>query len=286
MGRAPPYDERVVLFGLWCVLLVVVFCLILRPGDGASGSCYKIVVVMKKHKNDKRAAGVVVGGGAFRWFENLLFVVCLVVMALRCTFIETPLIDSKNPSLPMTMEGMSLILSAVLAGAFVSWLVVSVVRGKIVWRSSMMVWGVIAFAVIAAVSVLAASDKRAAMTQFSTLIPPMLGAVMFVQILDWTKVKIAMVLLMALAAAATYQCHEQSSMNKETIREYESNPQKHLEPLGKKQGTLQHFQYEHRIYSQDIRGFLLTSNSTSTFLLMAGFAMAGLLVSVARKPMG
>jgi len=30
--------------------------------------------------------------------------------------------------------------------------------------------------------------------------------------------------------------------------------------------------YEHRLYSKDIRGFLLTGNSTASFFLLAAFA--------------
>jgi hypothetical protein len=36
--------------------------------------------------------------------------------------------------------------------------------------------------------------------------------------------------------------------------------------------------YEHRLYSKDIRGFLMTSNSSASFFLLAGFAAIGLFI--------
>ncbi|MHC4806349.1 MAG: O-antigen ligase family protein, partial [Planctomycetota bacterium] len=45
-----------------------------------------------------------------------------------------------------------------------------------------------------------------------------------------------------------------------------------LEPLGIEPDTLQHFLFEHRLYSKGLRGFFTTRNSAGSFALMASFA--------------
>jgi len=60
------------------------------------------------------------------------------------------------------------------------------------------------------------------------------------------------------------------------IDQYEQAPQRMLEPLGIRPNTLQHWQFQHRLYTRGVRGFFTTSNSAGSFVLLASFAAVGL----------
>ncbi|GAH26554.1 unnamed protein product, partial [marine sediment metagenome] len=60
--------------------------------------------------------------------------------------------------------------------------------------------------------------------------------------------------------------------NQGMIDEYEKAPQTLLEPLGITAGTSDHFQFEHRLHSKDVKGFFTTGNSAGSFALFAAFA--------------
>ncbi|MBN1807080.1 MAG: O-antigen ligase family protein [Sedimentisphaerales bacterium] len=98
-------------------------------------------------------------------------------------------------------------------------------------------------------------------------------AILLVQILDsQTKIKLVLIIITALGIVSTYRCWEQYPENEHLIETYEKNPDATLAQHRIVQNSLEHFQFEHRLYSKDISGFFTTSNSAGSFLLMAFFA--------------
>ncbi|MHC4596770.1 MAG: O-antigen ligase family protein, partial [Planctomycetota bacterium] len=88
-----------------------------------------------------------------------------------------------------------------------------------------------------------------------------------------SKIKLVLAVIAALGVVSTYQCIDQFfTSNQMTIEQYEQDPQSLLEPLGIEPDTLQHFLFEHRLYSRGVRGFFTTRNSAGSFALMASFA--------------
>jgi hypothetical protein len=103
--------------------------------------------------------------------------------------------------------------------------------------------------------------------------------IMLVQILDSrTKIKLILIIIAALGVVSTYRCWEQYSENEHLIGLYEKEPNVVLAQHRINPNSLEHFQFEHRLYSQDISGFFTTSNSAGSFSLMAFFAAVILLV--------
>jgi hypothetical protein len=140
------------------------------------------------------------------------------------------------------------------------------------------------FFVAGVVGVVVASNKRAAITDMVTLLAPMLGAILLIQILDsFSKIRLVLLVVLALGATATYQCVDQLLMSNEDIKYYEQDPEASLRAIGAEVGSFEQMQYEHRLYSKDIRGFLTTSNSTGSFLLLVVFGAMGLLIDAARN---
>jgi len=133
--------------------------------------------------------------------------------------------------------------------------------------------------VLAAIfAVFAAANKRAALSDVVVLAAPVLMAVLLVQILDsHSKVRLLLICIAALGIVSAYQCSEQFFFgNQAMIDQYEEAPWSMLGPLGIKPGTLQHFLFEHRLYSRGVHGFFTTGNSAGSFALLACFAAVAL----------
>ncbi|MHC5082862.1 MAG: O-antigen ligase family protein [Planctomycetota bacterium] len=207
------------------------------------------------------------------------------MIALRVTFIESPHIDAFQGQAILTSEIVSLIISTVLLGCFALWLLVSVIRNRLSWRRTGLGIATGLFMLAGIVAFFVASNKRAALSDLVILITPMLSGMLLVQLLSsQEKIRLTLVLLISLGITATYQCYEQVSASNETlVADYERDMDRHLETFSIEPDSLEHWMYEHRIYSKDIRGFLMTSNSSASFFLLAIFAAIGLTLEAFRQ---
>ena len=226
--------------------------------------------------------------------EYILLAFCLCVIALRTTFTESPTVQATTlpSSITDSMYGLpiwrvvlissfSMFVSTALIFSFVLWLVLSLCSKKFSYRLSGIEIGLGLFCAAAIISGLAAPDKRGAITDFAGLVAPMLMALLLVQILDsQSKVKLLLAIIVALGVVSAYRCWEQYSENEHFIEFYEKDPNAALAQVTQRieLGSLEHFQFEHRLYSKDISGFFTTSNSAGSFALLASFAAIALLI--------
>ncbi len=214
-----------------------------------------------------------------------LFGLCLCILALRVTYTESPTAQTASMAGGLSDTVYSLTLSGLLGFAFVVWLVRDVLSGRLAYRFTGIEIGLGLFLLACIISTAVASDKRLAIVQFVILLGPLLAALLLVQILDSAfKVRLALIVVGALAVVSAYQSAEQMFVsNQITIEQYEKAPETLLEPLGIEPGSFQQFLLEHRLYSRGIRGFFTTSNSAASFGLMASFAALALLLEQVRS---
>ena len=206
--------------------------------------------------------------------EYVLLALCLCVIALRTTFTESP--TAQSTALPANLNDSvySLTISAVLILSFVVWFVWSFCSRRFLYRFTAIEVGLAIFAIAAIAAGLAAANKRAAITNFVIMLAPILMAVLLVQILDsHSKIKLTLICIAALGMVSAYESANQLFVtNQAMIDEYKKAPQTLLEPLGITAGTSDHFQFEHRLYSKDVKGFFTTGNSAGSFAIFAAFA--------------
>jgi O-antigen ligase len=174
----------------------------------------------------------------------------------------------------------SLSFSAILIFSFVFWFVWSFGSEKFFYRITGIEIGLLVFCAASFVSGLVAADKRQVISGVIILLSPILSCVLLIQILNTpAKIKLVLVVIAALGVVCAYQCADQFLFtNQMTIEQYEQSQQSLLGMLGIEPGTLQHFLFEHRLYSKEVRGFFTTSNSAGSFLLLAGFVAVGLFI--------
>ncbi len=217
---------------------------------------------------------------AMRWLENTLLYILLGLIVLRTTIIETPHIDQFQTRLFLSSEIVSLLISSVLLVCIGLWFLVSFLRGQFRWRKTGFGIAVGVFVFAGILVACFASDKRAAVTDIITLAMPMLAGVLLVQLLtSAVKIRLALLLILAVGVAATVLCLMQVSFfNDDMVKNYEENPSEFLARQGVVVGGVEQFMYEHRLYSKDIPGFLITSNSAASFFLLSVFAAMGLCV--------
>ncbi len=213
--------------------------------------------------------------------EYALLVVCLGVIALRTIFTEGPAMRSTTMPANLGDNLYSLCVSACLLLAFGLWLIWNICSRRFFYRPAGIEIGLLLFAIAAAVSCFAASDKRLAITNIVVFISPLLSAVLLVQILDSReKIMFVLAFIAALGLLSAYQCFEQLiAGNQAMIEQYEENPQSLLEPLGIEPDTLQQFLFEHRLYAENVRAYFTTRNSAASFLLIAYFSAVALAVN-------
>jgi O-antigen ligase len=217
--------------------------------------------------------------------ENAVLLLILGILVLRSVFLEVTYPAPPNPSLLLPPPVLSLLLSFLLIAVFSLWQASRLFRpppqslcGRLIlWASIFILLGLL--------SALNASNKRDALTELTTLAAPLLIAGMSAELFRKPdRILLFLWVLAALGITAVYQCREQALTDNEAVlQNYEQNPQKVLDELGIEPGTLQHWQFEHRLHSKDIRGFLTTSNSTGSFLLLSLFGCLGLLVYAFRN---
>jgi len=202
---------------------------------------------------------------------TILLGLCLGILALRVTYTESPTAQMLTMPVGLTDTIYSLTLSGLLIFAFVFWLLGGLFTGRLTYRFTGIEIGLAVFLAAALVSTGVAAEKRAAITQTVTLLAPICTALLLAQILDGpVKVRLVLIVLVALGIVCTFQCAEQFFLsNAITIEQYEKNPQMLLEPLGIEAGTFPHFLFEHRLYSRGVRGFFTTSNSAASFAILS-----------------
>jgi len=213
-------------------------------------------------------------------FENVLLAVCLCVLALRVTFTESPNAQFATQPVNLGDTLYSLSVSAVLIFAFLIWFVSNTLHRRFIYNFTGLELGLALFCIAALIAGIVAPNKRAAITDFVKLLGPLVMALLLVQILDSpTKIKLALVAIIALGVTSAYQCAYQLLIeNQGWIYRYEHDPESMLGPLGIQPGSLNQMMLEHRIYSMDVKGFFTTGNSAGSFALLAGFAAIALFI--------
>ena len=212
--------------------------------------------------------------------KKFAMVLILALLAIRCSYTET----ISQSTLAMFEPVKSLSISI----GFLTIITVGIIIGlrkkdlKLVSLASVGLF-VILFVAFAA-SYFSASDKRAAINSVITILVPIALAIFASQLFTSKKlVQITLIVIVALGIFNAYQCGEQMiSSNAMMIEQYEENPDVQLSRLGIEKDTLNHFMYEHRLYSKDIKGSFTTGNSAGTFFLMAIASCVYLLVGQLR----
>jgi len=212
--------------------------------------------------------------------EYVLLALCLCVIAIRTMFTESPGSQSANLTANLNDTIYSLLISTVLIISFVVWFITGFLSKRFSYRLTGIEIGLFIFSAAAIIGVFSAANKRAAITNYVTLLAPILMAVLLVQLLDsHTKVKLLLAVIAALGVVHAYQCAEQYFVsNQMTIEQYEENRDAVLGPLGIQPGSFAQFLFEHRLNTKGVRGFFTTSNSAGSFALLASFAAIGLFV--------
>ena len=212
------------------------------------------------------------------FLEYGLLAVCLGTMAVRCVFTEGMNLQSAAQSITFADSVYGLSMSALLISAFVVWLVYSLCSKRFLYRFSGIEIGLFLFCAAGVVAGLAAEDKRAAITGFTTMFAPMLMAVLLVQILDSAKkIKLLLALIVAVGVVGALYCACQFLwINDIIIEQYQNDPQEILEQLGIQPGSFKQMLFENSLNSKDVRGFFTTGNSAGSFALLACFAAVAL----------
>ena len=217
--------------------------------------------------------------------EYILLLIVLSIITLRATYIENPHVEQLQTQFFLTSEIISLILSTILLGCFVVWLLVSVLTGRLQWRRTYLGIAVALFIAAGFLAFFSASNKRMALTDLVFLVAPMAAAMLLVQLFKSKRmIRIALLLIVAIGVAATALCFDQLlDSNDSIIQDYEQNKAAYLQKANIEPDSLEHWMYEHRLYSKGIRGFLMTSNSAASFFLLAIFASLGLCIEAFRE---
>ncbi|MCE5185997.1 MAG: O-antigen ligase family protein [Planctomycetaceae bacterium] len=215
--------------------------------------------------------------------ETVLLALVCGITALRATYIEAFQVEQTFGAGILDKEVISLMFSTILFACLLAYFLRRILQRPFTWRTTWFGWAALVFAAAGIVAAAAASDKRAAITSLVTLLAPIAAAALLVQGLNTRgRIRLVLLVLMATAAAAAAACADQYfSSNAALIQDYEADPAAQLETLGIEAGSLEHWMYEHRLYSKGVRGFLLTANSTASFFLLALFAGVGLCADAA-----
>lgn len=213
-------------------------------------------------------------------FENVLFALCLCVIALRVILMEGRNPQALNPSINLTGPAFSLSISALLIFSFIAYLLWRIFQKRLCYWLTSMEIGICLFVLAAVAATLAASNKRAAFTETITFLAPMMMALLLVQILDaHSKFRLLLYVIVGLGVFAAMYCASQFFWtNEHIIAQYEHDPSDILTKLGIEQGSFQQMLFEHSLYSRDVRGFFTTGNSAGSFASLAFFAAVGLLI--------
>jgi len=218
-------------------------------------------------------------------FENILFVCCIVVIALRATSSEAPTPQSTPIQAAINDTVYSLCLSGTLIFAFILWCLAKLFSGRPPFKITAMGTGLAILLTGLILATFYAANKRAAITSAVTLMAPILMAVMLAHILDsHAKIKILLIALAALGFVAAFQSADQFFIENDLlIQQYQDDPDAILQPLGITRNSFNHTLLEHRIYSKDVRGSFTTGNSAGSFAILTSFAAIALLAELLKN---
>ncbi|MCH8215942.1 MAG: O-antigen ligase family protein [Planctomycetes bacterium] len=207
--------------------------------------------------------------------NSMLLGLCLCVLGLRCVVTESPVATTSAGSLNTYDLAYSLVLSFVLIVAAALWLIRALCRRQTAYRTTGLGIGAVLLSIAAVAGTLSAPDKRSAISDCLIFLTPMLLCALLVQLLDSAnKIRLILIALGALGLLCTYECADQYFFtNQDTIDQYERDPDSLLRVVGIDAGTLEHFLFEHRLYSRGVNGFFTTRNSAGAFLLVALVAL-------------
>jgi hypothetical protein len=218
-------------------------------------------------------------------FENILFVCCIIVIALRATSSEAPAPQSSPIQTVLNDTVFSLCLSGTLIFAFLLWCLAKLFSGRPSFKITAMGTGLAILVTGLIFATFYAANKRAAITSAVTLMAPILMAVMLAQLLDsHVKIKILLITLAALGVVAAFQSADQFFIENDIIiQQYQDDPDAILQPLGITRNSFNHILLEHRIYSKDVRGPFSTGNSAGSFAILTSFAAIALLAELLKN---
>jgi membrane protease YdiL (CAAX protease family) len=91
--------------------------------------------------------------------ENIIFVICLIIIALRVTFTEAPSSQSSQIEAAINDTVYSLCLSGTLILTFLIWLVVNIYKGRFSFKPTITAIGLAVFLAGAVVAVIYAANK-------------------------------------------------------------------------------------------------------------------------------
>ncbi|MBN2588803.1 MAG: O-antigen ligase family protein [Sedimentisphaerales bacterium] len=217
---------------------------------------------------------------ALMTFEYVLLVFYLAIIILRVLYTEGPTMQTSSNTLMASDSVYSLYISGALLFSFFIWLAWSLCSKSFSYKVTGIEIGLLIFGAAAVISYFAASDKRLAINNIISLFVPIFSAILLVQILDSNiKIRLVLAVIAAMGVVSAYQCADQLLfLNKETIKQYEDNPDMTLETLNINKGTLQHFLFEQRLHSNNASAFFTTRNSAGSFFLIAIFVLFALTI--------
>jgi tetratricopeptide (TPR) repeat protein len=210
--------------------------------------------------------------------EYIILGLCLCVIALRATIIEGLNTQASGRINTFTDNIYSLSVSVTLIISFLCWIIISCNQKRLLYKNTGIEIGLVLFVIAATVAAAAAANKRAAFSNYITLLAPILMSVMLVQILNTnSKIKLLLFVIAALGVSNAVQCATQLfSGNEQLIKFYEQDANSVLAQQNITPNTLEHWLFEHRLYSKGISGFFITSNSAGAFMILASFAALAL----------
>jgi len=212
-------------------------------------------------------------------FEYLLLIASLCIIALTATVTEAPAMPSPNQPAYFAELLYRLIITTAPVLLLVCYILLSIFARGLRYRYSGIEIPLLLFTAASAVAALASCDKRAAITYSYNLVSVIAFSILLVQLLDsQARVKLLLITIVALGIVSAYQCQEQFFFwNQQQIQFYEQNKEQILAQQNIEPGSLQQFQYEHRLYSKGSDAFFTTRNSAGCFFLLSLFASVALI---------
>ncbi|AQQ10141.1 Lipid A core - O-antigen ligase [Sedimentisphaera cyanobacteriorum] len=220
--------------------------------------------------------------------ELMLLICCgffLAMAAVRLTTVEALGLNRIDPLTDISVNFSFLLITVLCLSAFCIYLFSRLGSNASGWIKNGSEIPALIFAVIAALLCFFASEKRAAVNHSLMLIS---GLCLFHLITQLKDRNLAGKLLLAVlfgACAVNFAegLFQLSQSNEYMIKAYEENPQAQLEALSIAPGSLDEFMYEHRLYSNEIKGFFTNSNAMGSLALLCFFPSLALFLSSVRE---
>lgn len=212
------------------------------------------------------------------WLGHALLGAILGLICLRCVITESPISTQVTSHLNVYDLAYSLSMTWLLLAVIAMWCLHYIYHAKTAYAKTGIRLGLGLWLLAALVSTYFASDKRSAISDVFLLTCPIILCMVLVQLLNTPgKIRLVLITLGGLGILTSYECIDQHFItNQNAIRDYEANPSQMLNQIGQEAGTLNHFLFEHRLYSKGVKGFFTTRNSAGSFLLIAFISVLAL----------